>query len=165
MTEQEMIQQHINECSHRIDVINDFIASNSSAIKEKGEENILILKTAISALEEIQKKQGWIPVTERLPETRQAVIVTVHSSEWISDYNSVGFPEEEKKHHSESQGVYVGYLEKDGKWWFLDEDMCEVLCEKEFGNDKGRVYDVVIAWMPLPEPYKMENEQKGDFYV
>lgn len=110
-------------------------------------------------LAEFRKKlqQDWIPVSERLPETEKTVIVTVHSSEWISDYNSDWVPEQEKNHHPESYTVYAGRLGEDGKWRFCDEYMCETLCEKAFRNDKGRSYDVVIAWMQLPEPYKTND--------
>ena len=44
---------------------------------------------------------GWIPVEERLPEPDKMVVVTVHCSEWISDYDSVWVSEDEKIHHSE----------------------------------------------------------------
>ena len=45
------------------------------------------------------KNDGWIPVSERLPKPYKLVEVTVHCSEWISDYNSAWVPENEKIHH------------------------------------------------------------------
>lgn len=39
---------------------------------------------------------GWIPVSEKLPEVRKMVKVTVHSSEWIADYDSAWVPEEKR---------------------------------------------------------------------
>lgn len=102
---------------------------------------------------------GWIPVSERLPEEGKMVKVTVHSSEWIGDYNLTWVPEEEKTYHSEEYGVYDGYLSRAGEWRFYDDQYSEntcVKCVKEFGTDKGTVYDVVTAWMPKEqiEPYK-----------
>lgn len=97
---------------------------------------------------------GWIPVSERLPEPFKLVEVTVHCSEWISDYNSVWIPENEKIHHDEEYLVKMGYIDKDGDWIFYDQDGCEFYCEKEFGSDKIDVCNVVTAWQPLPEPYK-----------
>lgn len=97
---------------------------------------------------------GWIPVSERLPEPYKLVEVTVHCSEWISDYDSVWVPENEKIHHDEEYLVRMGYIDKDGDWIFYDQDGCEFYCDKEFGTDKTDVYNVVTAWRPLPEPYK-----------
>lgn len=101
---------------------------------------------------------GWIPVEEKLPEDGELVKVTVHSSEWIGDFDSNWVPEEDKIYHPEEYHVYDGYLSENGIWNFYDEEHSENTCEKEFGTDKGRVYDVVTAWMPieLPEPYKGE---------
>lgn len=101
---------------------------------------------------------GWIPVSERLPEVGKMVKVTVHSSGWIADYDSAWVPEEEKTYHSEEYGVYDGYLSRAGEWRFYDDQYSENTCVKEFGTDKGTVYDVVTAWMPKEqiEPYKEE---------
>ena len=97
---------------------------------------------------------NWIPVEERLPEPDKMAVVTVHCSEWISDYDSVWVPENEKIHHDEEYLVRMGYMDKDGDWIFHDQDGCEFYCEKEFGADKTDVYNVVTAWQPLPEAYK-----------
>lgn len=100
------------------------------------------------------KNDGWISVEERLPEVGKIVKVTVHSSEWISDYDSDFVPEEEKVYHPEEYHVHDGYLSRNGTWTFYDEEYSENTCEKEFGTDRGRIYDVVTAWCPLPDPYK-----------
>lgn len=105
---------------------------------------------------ELIKNFNWIPVSERLPEPYKLVEVTVHCSEWISDYDSVWVPENEKIHHDEEYLARMGYMDKDGDWIFYDQDGCEFYCEKEFGSDKIDVYNVVTAWQPLPEPYKGE---------
>lgn len=99
---------------------------------------------------------GWIPVSEKLPEVGKIVKVTVHSSEWIADYDSAWVPKEEKTYYPEEYSVYDGYLSRTGEWRFYDEQYSENTCAKEFGTDKGTVYDVVTAWMPKEqiEPYK-----------
>ena len=100
---------------------------------------------------------GWIPVSERLPEPDKMVVVTVHCSEWISDYDSVWVSEDEKIHHSEEYLVSMGYVVNDlGDWAFFDLDGYEIPCDKEFGTDKGDFYSVVTAWRPFEElkPYK-----------
>ncbi len=97
---------------------------------------------------------NWIPVEERLPEANEIVVVTVHSSEWVSDFDTSFVPEEEKKIYPERYDVFEGCLRENREWVFFDESMSETSCEKEFGNDKGYIYSVVTAWQPLPEPYK-----------
>lgn len=102
----------------------------------------------------VPSNEGWIPVEERLPEANEIVMVTVHSSEWVSDFDTSFVPEEEKKFHPERYDVFVGCLRENREWIFFDESMSETSCEKEFGNDKGYIYSVVSAWCPFPEPYK-----------
>lgn len=99
---------------------------------------------------------GWIPVSEKLPEVGKMVKVTVHSSEWIADYDSAWVPEEEKTHHPEEYNVYDGYIDRVGMWKIYDEGGSLYACDKEFGTNKEIVYDVVTAWMPKEqlEPYK-----------
>ena len=61
---------------------------------------------------------GWIPVSERLPEPYKLVEVTVHCSEWISDYDSVWVPENEKIHHDEEYLSRIGYTDEGGDWCY-----------------------------------------------
>ena len=107
--------------------------------------------------EDGKKDNDWISVEEKLPEVGEIVEVTVHSSEWIADYSSGWVPEEEKTYHAEEHNVYYGYLNRERQWVFYDNENSENICEKEFGTDKGRVYDVVTAWRLKTEPYKEEK--------
>ena len=97
---------------------------------------------------------GWISVSEQLPEPLDLVMVTVHTSEWIADYDSARVPDEEKTYHPEEYNTRIAYKIPEGNWIFYDETGSEVCCEEEFGTEKGVCYDVVTAWQPLPEPYK-----------
>ena len=99
---------------------------------------------------------GWIPVSEKLPEVGKMVKVTVHSSEWIADYDSDWVPKEEKTYYPEERNVYDGYIDRVGMWRFYDEGGSVNACDKEFGTNKEIMYDVVTAWMPKEqiEPYK-----------
>lgn len=99
---------------------------------------------------------GWIPVSEKLPEVGKIVKVTVHSSEWIADYDSDWVPKEEKTYYPEERNVYDGYIDRVGMWRFYDEGGSVNACDKEFGTNKEIMYDVVTAWMPKEqiEPYK-----------
>lgn len=101
---------------------------------------------------------GWIPVDVKLPEINKMVIVTVYTSEWISDFDSEWVRKEEKSFHQESCGAYLGRRNENGEWIFWDEEMGETICDKEFGADKGCCYSKVIAWKPLSEPYRPAEE-------
>ena len=98
-------------------------------------------------------KHRWIPVSEKLPEPLTLVLVTVHTSEWIADYDSNWVPDEEKTYHPEEYNTRIGYKIQEGNWIIYDETGSEVCCEEEFGTEKEVCYDVVTAWQPLPKPH------------
>ena len=85
-----------------------------------GKQVIKMLKS----LPSVTPKAKWIPVSEKLPEEKSAVLV------WCS----------------ERKNIYCAYLEEK-QWWI-------------FGAFSEEVIEDVIAWMPLPEPYKAESENK-----
>nr|DAT28666.1 MAG TPA: Protein of unknown function (DUF551) [Caudoviricetes sp.] len=80
-----------------------------------------IVNTLFNDLEQDEKENGWIPVSERLPEKNKDVIATVK---------------------------YSGFMGMYGRWLktaFIDD----------YGEWNGEcIGGEVIAWMPLPEPYK-----------
>lgn len=55
MDYQKAIETHINECRHRIDVIRNHMNTNGDADKDSCFKNIKVLKTAISAMQELQE--------------------------------------------------------------------------------------------------------------
>ena len=76
-----------------------------------------------------ERPQGeWIPVSERLPEDRNLVLVTAY---WHETYQVM-------------QASYFGEGEKNG-WWCVPWNNCG----EHMRNDLH-----VIAWQPLPKPYK-----------
>ena len=89
-------------------------------------------------LEQDEKENGWIPVSERLPEDERECLVTLEKI--------YGTPEI-------SMGI-ANYLRfgNDGYW---NEKKYGYLEWDKYSDGHGgtRMYKV-IAWMPLPEPYK-----------
>ena len=106
---------------------------------------------------------GWIPVGERLPEPNKKVFVTVEHSSWIADFDSEWVSEKEKTHHPETSSTYLGYINENSNWIFIDEEGQGNICDETFGTNRGRIYDVVTYWQLLPEPYKpkkLQTEEK-----
>jgi hypothetical protein len=106
----------------------------------KSKEAVENTQAVIDALEQIEKEPKWIPVSERLPEERKKCLVTF-------------------------KGGYVGIMCYASDLYRVDEyDFCD---EKgmagwfDYDRELGHYSrDDVIAWLPLPEPYKAESEDK-----
>lgn len=81
------------------------------------------VRMAIKALK--QPEPQWIPVTERLPEDEQNVLVTYKTTDKIHPC---------QYHADGSKNPWYSYI-----------DQCRAHM------------NVVLAWMPLPEPYKGET--------
>ena len=98
------------------------------------------------AINEIMNRQ-WIPCSERLPEEAYPVIVTWKNEDPASYYQYIL-----GKH-------YVGVAHyKNGKWFWYSSITEDVLME--YGRCDSEEFDEaikVLAWMPLPEPYKTDN--------
>lgn len=94
------------------------------------------IETAISALQQ-QLNNGWIPVSERLPEPKEWCWV------WF-DYDEDG--------HSSGNGFCEKmYLSSNGKWM-----------KNTLSTVKDEYMDCIRAWQPYfePEPYKEDNDAK-----
>lgn len=73
----------------------------------------------------VDKNNGWIPCSERLPEIRKDVLAVVKYNGFMGMYGT---------------WMRIGHLESDNEW---------------LGDCIG---GKVIAWQPLPEPYREELE-------
>lgn len=104
----------------------------------------------------------WIPANTSIPLDNQWVVVTVKRHRWISDYDDMDIPEDEKIDHPEKVYCTLGMYKKDGGWKYIDLEMGDDESTACFEND-CRVEDLsypmteVVAWMPLLEPWKGEN--------
>lgn len=114
-----------------------------------------------------EKKHRWIPVEERLPEEDKWVQVVVKRHRWISDFGDKSVPDEEKEDHPEQNYVTMGKLKKDNTWVYLDlesDDECLWTSVADDCSQEDLSYPLteVLAWLPLPELYGAEVEEKPD---
>jgi len=88
-----------------------------------------------------ENMHDWIPVSERLPEPYSHVILTIRGTDMIKVQEGETL-EQALKRNSQTYWVTTGYLADDG--WN--------------GPDGFPLIVKPIAWMPLPEPWKGEEE-------
>lgn len=102
MDYQEAIEIHIEECKHRIDVVNNFMNTNEDADKKRCYENINVLETAISAMQELQELHDQGISVERLKDIdfRKEVVEHINYDAYMSmqdeleEYKQLGTLEE-----------------------------------------------------------------------
>lgn len=100
----------------------------------------------------VERKKGWIPCAERLPEDIRPVIVTWKNTAPESYYQHI------VGKHFTGTACY-----KNGKWYWYSSTTEDMLAE--YGRYDSEEFDEAIeciAWMPLPEPYQSSIEEKTD---
>ena len=105
---------------------------------------------------------GWIPVEERLPEAGERVIATIKHHAWISDYDQNWVPESEKTMHQEYTEPCEAIMTENGIWSYRCKEDDYDIDTASAHPGKSLDYPIaeVIAWRPLPEPYRMERSRE-----
>lgn len=103
---------------------------------------------------EAEEKQDdtfrWIPVSERLPDNSDPVNIT-----WVN-HNPEPYYADIKDKPFTATGHYCN-----GRWWWYSVTCQDYLDVFGRCNVDAMDEDIeVIAWMPLPEPYNAESEDK-----
>lgn len=94
--------------------------------------------------ESIETEQRWIPTSEKLPDELTEVNVTWENTEPEPYYDFI------KGHCFTGTAVYFR-----GRWYWYSAVCVDYLKEYGFSpNDEMDDAIKVLAWMPLPEPYK-----------
>ena len=117
--------------------------------------SVVELKRRIEQLPPAQLEQRWIPCCERLPEDYEDVLITyTHSFELTCPQETAkllkgvktvsGNPIDPKVAWEVPFADYIAFYDVDEKRWFSPTDNPEPFPDEI----------KVIAWMPLPEPYK-----------
>lgn len=129
-----------NELKKAIEIVKSYLDMDSDV----DSEYLNAQRTIIQALE----SQRWIPVSERLPENLQTVNVTWQNHEPEPYYHDI------KDRSFVATAVY--YNED---WYWYSTTCADYL--GEYGrNDVDKIDEAIeiIAWMPLPTPYRAESE-------
>ena len=105
----------------------------------------------IDYMERMEKEpeRKWIPVSERLPDELVAVNVT-----WINRCPQNYYMHIKDKPFTDTAVLYRG------KWYWWDATIIDYL--SEYGIRISEAIDKsidILAWQPLPEPYKEREEE------
>ena len=101
-----------------------------------GKDGEEVEKMAIKALEQ---EPGWIPVSERLPDDRKRCLVTFEAEHVDIMYYAQDLYRVDKYDFCDKKDK-AGWYDYDSEWGYHSRDD-------------------VIAWLPLPGPYKAESEE------
>lgn len=121
-------------------------------IKIVGESSELVkaIQTCIRLVDEIEDKQQWIPIKTRPMDEEEREYWEDHFGYELADEDAVLF---DCKMPDDGQEILVSYR----KW--ISMDKCEV-DDGCYGLEGNGDWDGVIAWMPVPEPYKGVEDGK-----
>lgn len=119
---------------------------------------------AAGVIERLERKSGWIPCKERMPENETEVEISC-----IRRY--IGAGNEKKVRHLTARAFYTdgtmstedsNFVWDDCDNWEYDEEKDAYIIPEgwweyvTFSEEFGVVDAEVVAWMPLPEPWKGE---------
>lgn len=100
----------------------------ANRIWEGWHECTIAVDEAINAQPTIESEQRWIPCSERLPHGSCSDLVNVSIHDDSGD--------------TPYDYTSCGWVTTDGEYWIVD----------------GEINNHVVAWMPLPEPWRGEEE-------
>lgn len=108
---------------HVKELLKKYIEADNQILEERDAfvTYVELIDELQEAIEQDEKENGWIPVSERFPKKCEDVLTSVKFTGCLGRYGTF------KK---------IGHIDYYGKW---------------SGDCSG---GEVIAWMPLPEPYK-----------
>lgn len=142
--DQEKLEEVCNDCEvgqYSIDILNAYERAQSQAEK----------------VAEYRKAMQWIPVEDQLPEDETAVLATVRHRRWICDYD---LGESEWYEHPEYYEVCTVHRDGDECCKMDDSDYDNISYIPVADQEENIAYPIeeVVAWMPLPEPYKKDGD-------
>lgn len=140
--------------------IKDRLSNYHDFMKKLADDHQMILASDVlemieqikDDLEQDEKENGWIPVSERLPEECVPVNIV-----WINR-NPETYYSKIKDVPFSATGVYYN-----GNWYWYSSTCVDYLAE--YGKCEWDLIDKAIDithWQPLPEPYKEDEKHETD---
>ena len=134
----------------RQDVIDAISTWNKFGIDERnrvvrwyeGLEPYVKLRDVVWAIEKVPSAQRWIPCSERLPEENKMVLTTTIGTDIVIQHDDETFEEAFERSMKSPVKVSIGFIGSDG--WYGVDWFPSIISPS--------------AWMPLPEPYKEEEQ-------
>ena len=117
----------------RQDAVNELSYCQTYLFDSRDNDKKISLEDAEYTIERLPSAQQWIPCSERLPDKEGEYLVTF-SDEWKRNLVRVLW--------------YGTPFDLD------DRTMWTFYCEHEYGFEAFKAEKPIVAWMPLPEPYK-----------
>ena len=98
----------------------------------------------LEELKQLREENRWIPVSEKLPPVEESILICTEHEQYVAFY------EDGSRHRTES--LYHQWDETDGNgniyrgWYSFNSDY-----------EVSEIWGDVIAWRPLPKPYRVEE--------
>ncbi|MBR4590422.1 MAG: DUF551 domain-containing protein, partial [Bacteroidaceae bacterium] len=144
-----------------VELVMEYCPDDDGAVQCDGD--IRELLDELENLPSAQPEQRWIPCSERFPEDCKDVLITYtcsfeltcpqETAKLLKGAKTVsGNPIDPKVLWEVPFADYIAFYDVDEKRWFSPTDNPEPFPDEI----------KVIAWMPLPEPYKAEAERRTE---
>ena len=132
-----------------LDVLECF-RRNTAHILGDNDEKVETIETCVMLVQEVEEAEKWIPVSENVPEVEEGYeYFDGDMDAWLIAYESKNVL------ITDGEGIEVGNYCRDRR---VDDETFIPgggwICE----ND-AEMSSKVIAWMPLPEPYKEARDE------
>ena len=127
-------------------------------------EHYSMLREALDMGIEALEQTRWIPVTERLPENEKEVEITYTSKHWKTGeplyftcraFYTDGTMNTEDSSYAWNE-IYNWEYNENLDAYIIPEGWWEVV---SFAEEFSCIDQPVVAWMPLPEPYKAGEQE------
>ena len=161
----EGLEKILDEIEKKIERVEQIIVDKPyDKLDEIANDTAEVFIEAYKECQEVIRKHmngDWIPIDKEWPPFGQRLQATILHHEWVSDYDSEWVPEEEKIHHPAYTEVCEIYPM--GALWAYacaEDDYHRDVAYIEPAKDLNRSVAEIIAWRPLPEPYRPERSKK-----
>ena len=118
----------------------------ANAVCREITDEIARLKALSAPSSREDRRDGWIPVGERLPDAGQYVLVYVNDANRVARIRAFYAPKHTMEQNGDSD--WIDYSEEKDEY-FLPEGWYEA---NDYEETHWHVTDTVTHWRPLPEP-------------